>query len=198
MFTKKFERRVYIAASVIVFSVALGTSFGAYVLWPSRREAGYEPPQPIPYSHKLHAGELKIDCLYCHTNATKGQHATVPSVATCMKCHEQVQTKDEDGNLTPGMATLLEHWETRTPIVWNKVHDLADFVYFDHSRHMAVSLTCQECHGPVETMEHMRRQYGLKMSWCLDCHKQQPVEGDPAFERGDSIRAPIHCTACHR
>lgn len=198
MFTKRFERRVYVAVGVLLFSVALGTSFGAYVLWPSRREAGYEPTQPIPYSHKLHAGELEINCLYCHTNATKGPYATVPSVATCMKCHEQVQPKDEDGNVTPGMATLLKHWETRTPIVWNKVHDLADFAYFDHSRHMAAGLACQECHGPVETMEHMRRQYGQKMSWCLDCHKQQPTEGEPAFERGDAIRAPIHCTTCHR
>jgi hypothetical protein len=198
MFTKKFERRVYIALGVFLFAGALGASFGAYVLWPSRREAGYEPRQPIAYSHKLHAGELEIECLYCHSQADKGPHATVPSVSTCMKCHEQVQTKDDDGNLTPETAKLLEHWERKTPIVWNKVSDLADFAYFDHSRHVNVGVECEECHGPVDTMEHMRREFGLKMSWCLECHRRQPQEGDPALERGDAMRGPIHCTACHR
>ena len=198
MFTKKFERRIYIALSVALLSVVIGVSFGAYVLWPSRREAGYQPRQPIPYSHKMHAGELEINCLYCHSRADKGPHATIPPVSTCMKCHEQVQTKDKDGELTEGMATLLEHWDKGEPIVWNKVHDLADFVYFDHSRHVNTGVECQECHGPVETFEHMRREFGLKMSWCLECHTQTPTEGDPAFERGESTRAPIHCTACHR
>ena len=82
MFTRKFDNRVYITVGVLVFSLVLGTSFGASVLWPSRREAGYSPPQPIPYSHKLHAGELKIECLYCHSQADKGPQATIPSVAT--------------------------------------------------------------------------------------------------------------------
>ena len=96
------------------------------------------------------------------------------------------------------MAILLSHWEKKQPIVWNKVNDLADFVYFDHSRHMAAGLTCQECHGPIETMEHVRRQYGLKMSWCLDCHKQDPPAGSAAAARGSATRAPINCTTCHR
>jgi hypothetical protein len=198
MFTRKFDRRVYVALGALLFAGALGTSFGAYVLWPSRMEAGYEPRQPINYSHKLHAGELKIDCLYCHSEAETGPHATVPSVATCMKCHEQVQTKDEAGNLTPDMVELLEHWDQKKPIHWNKVNDLADFAYFDHSRHLAADITCQECHGPVETMEYMRREYGLKMSWCLDCHNEELPEDDPARAQGQTTRAPVHCTVCHR
>lgn len=198
MFSKRFERRVYLALGTLGFAAALGGSFGAYVLWPSRREAGYAPKQPIPYSHKLHAGELEIECLYCHSQADKGPHATVPDVAVCMKCHEQVQTKDENGELTPGMVTLLEHWREKKPLVWNKVHDLADFVYFDHSRHVLADVTCQECHGPVETMERMRREYGQKMSWCLDCHKQELSEDDPARKPGRSTRAPIDCSTCHR
>ncbi len=198
MFTRKFDRRVYVATGVLLFAAALGTSFGAFILWPSRMEAGYEPVQSIAYSHALHAGELKIDCLYCHTEAERGAHATIPSVATCMKCHEQVQSKDDKGNLKPDTALLLEHWEQKKPIVWTKVHDLADFVYFDHSRHLAADITCQECHGPVETFEHMHRQYGMKMSWCLDCHTEELPEDDPAREQGRTTRAPIHCTACHR
>ena len=199
MFTKKFERRIYIAIGVFLFSLALGGAFGAYVLWPSHREAGYQPAQPIAYSHRLHAGELQIPCLYCHTNATKGPQATIPALSVCMKCHTEVQSKDDQGNLKPGTATLLEHWNKQEPIVWNKVHDLADFVYFDHSRHMAAGdLTCQECHGPVETFEYMHRQYGMKMSWCLDCHRQEIPQDDPRRQRGLNTRGPIHCSACHR
>ena len=198
MFTKKFERRVYIAAAIAVFAAAVGVAFGAYVLWPSNLEAGYEPVQPLPYSHKMHAGTLQIQCLYCHVEAEKGAHATVPSLAICMNCHQEVQTKDQQGKFKPGIAVLLSHWEKKEPIAWNKVSDLADFVYFDHSRHMNSGLTCQECHGPIETMEYVRRQYGLKMSWCLSCHKQAPPAGSAAEARGDETRAPIHCTACHR
>ncbi len=198
MFTKKFDNRVYLAIGVLLFSCTLGVSFGAYVLWPSNREAGYAPEQPIAYSHRLHAGELKIECLYCHTQADKGPRATIPPVSTCMKCHDQVQNKDDQGKLTPAMATLLDHWEKKKPIVWNKVNDLADFAYFDHSRHVNSSIECQECHGPIETMVRVRREYGLKMAWCLDCHKQTPSEGDAALRRGDPTRAPIHCSTCHR
>ncbi|MHC4441155.1 MAG: cytochrome c3 family protein [Planctomycetota bacterium] len=198
MFTRKFERRIYIALAVFLFSCVLGISFGVYVLWPSRLEAGYEPAQPIGYSHKLHAGTLKIECLYCHCQADKGPYATLPSISTCMICHKEVQSKDDRGNLKPDTAVLLEHWEQKKPIIWNKVNDLADFTYFDHSRHLAADMKCQECHGPVETMEHMRREYGLKMSWCLDCHKQKLSEGDSAMAEGRTTRAPINCTTCHR
>ena len=198
MFSKKFERRVYVAAAVLAASGALGVSFGAYILWPERRETGYEPEQPIPFSHKLHAGTLQIDCLYCHSGAREGAHAYVPSVSTCMNCHSQVQPRDNLGNLKPGIATLLESWQHSEPIRWNKVYDLADFVYFNHSRHLAAGLECQKCHGAVERMEHVRRQHGMKMSWCLNCHKQAPPADDPAIEPGRSTLAPIHCTACHR
>ncbi len=198
MFTRKFDRRVHVFLGVLLLSGALGGCFGVYVLWPSNRESGYMPEQPIPFSHKLHAGTLAMECLYCHSEAEKGPHATVPSVGTCMNCHREVQPRDGNQELKPGIATLLEHWEQRRPIRWNKVNDLADFAYFDHSRHLAAELECQECHGPVETMEHMRREHGLKMSWCLDCHKQEPPEGSAAIARGWPTRAPITCTTCHR
>jgi menaquinone reductase, multiheme cytochrome c subunit len=198
MFTRKFDRRVYVAIGVVLFAATLGGAFGTYVLWPSNLEAGYEPEQPLPYSHKMHAGTLAIPCLYCHVQAEKGPYATVPALSVCMNCHQEVQPKDEAGRLKPGMAVLLDHWQKREPIMWQKVNDLADFAYFDHSRHMAGGLTCQECHGPIETMEHVRREYGLKMSWCLACHKQPPPAGSPAEARGWPTRAPINCTTCHR
>lgn len=198
MFSRTFERRIYIAVAVFVLSGALGISFGAYVLWPSHREAGYEPKQPIRFSHRLHAGELQINCLYCHSGAKTGAHALVPAVSTCMNCHKEVRPTDAEGQLKPAIATLLEHWEQGEPIRWNKVHDLADFVYFDHSRHLAAGLACQECHGPVERRDYMRREYGMKMSWCLDCHKQRSPDDDSAIGQGRSTRGPIHCTVCHR
>ncbi len=204
MFTRKFERRVYIAVGVFLLSCAIGLTFGAYVLWPSNLETGYQPEQPLPFSHKLHAGDLKIPCLYCHTEADRGPQATVPPLSTCMKCHEQVQTKDEAGHLKPGLAILLDHWNRKAPIAWQKVNDVADFVYFDHSRHLAAGVACQDCHGPVETMEHMRRANSLKMSWCLDCHRQPLSEKDPpavherAAREGRTSHAPVNCATCHR
>ena len=128
--------------------------------------------------------------------AQKGAHATVPPLSTCMNCHAEVQPKDAQGNLKPGIATLLEHYEQDKPIRWNKVHDLADFTYFHHGSHVAAGIECQECHGPVETRDTMRREYGQKMSWCLQCHKQEPTA--EATAKGWGTRGPIHCAACHR
>ena len=156
------------------------------------------PPQPMQYSHKLHAGDLKIDCLYCHTNATKGPNATVPPLSTCMKCHTEVHPKDKDGKLKKDIKLLLDHWEKKEPIRWTKVHVLADFVYFNHSRHLAAKITCQECHGKVETFVHMHREYGMKMSWCLDCHKQRVEKKDLKGRTINTTRASISCSTCHR
>lgn len=205
MFTKSFDLRVRIAIAVIGISSLIGVAFGAHVLWPSNLEAGYAPPQPIDFNHKVHAGTLKIDCLYCHTNADKGAAATIPPVSTCMKCHTEVRPKDAKGEVKEGIKVLLDHWERKEPIRWNKVTDLADFVYFDHSRHVNSGVTCQECHGPVEKMVHMRREFGMKMSWCLECHKQEPDKKGKAQASTDgsvhslpNTRAPIQCSTCHR
>ena len=203
MFTRKFERRVYIAIGVFVLSGTIGASFGTYVLWPSHLETGYQPAQPLPYNHVLHAGDMKIPCQYCHTGADHAAQATVPPLSTCMKCHEQVQTKDAAGELKPGLRILLDHWKRGEPILWEKVNDVADFVYFDHSRHIAANLACQDCHGPIEKMEHVRRQNSLKMSFCLGCHRQELTGQDPegvhqrAAEEGRTNHAPIHCWTCH-
>jgi hypothetical protein len=197
IFTKKFDRRIRVAAAVAAFSLTVGVAFGTYTLWPANQEQGYQPAQPIEFSHALMAGKHQIDCIYCHSNVEKGAHAGMPTLTTCMKCHEQIQTKDSQGELTPDMAKLLQHWENKEPIEWERVHDLADFVYFDHSRHMspAANLECSDCHGEVEKMERVRRVNSLKMGWCLDCHMQEPPEN---VTDGRTTRAPINCTACHR
>ncbi len=198
MFSREFDRRVRLALIVVALSLVSGVAFGFYVLWPSNMERGYEPSQPIAFSHKRHAGELQIPCLYCHSGAEEGAHATIPDLATCMNCHEQVRPVTAEGKLHPGVAKLLDHWDRREPIKWNKVHDLADFVYFDHSRHLRAGLECADCHGQVEKHDRMRREHSLKMSWCLGCHKQDRQPGQKTAFPGQTTRAPIFCNTCHR
>jgi len=197
IFTRAFDRRVKVTFGVLGLSLVLGLTFGAHVLWASNTEQGYQPEQPLEFRHDIMAGKHQIECLYCHTEATTGPHAGIPTVASCMKCHTEIQTKDARGELKPGIADLLDYWKKQEPIPWVKVHDLADFVYFDHSRHLTprTGLECADCHGKVEDMDRVERVNSLKMGWCLDCHKQAPPEGAPAHQE---TRAPINCTTCHR
>lgn len=197
VFSRQFDRRVYVFLSVLAFSTTLGVSFGLYALWPANVETGYEPEQPIAYSHRLHAGELKIDCRYCHSNVETSAYANVPAVAVCMGCHAQIESKNDEGRVKPEILKLKEHWEKKEPIRWVNVHDLADFVYFDHSRHLSAGLKCQQCHGPIETMERVYRANSLKMGWCLDCHKKPPPKDYPIRD-GRATWAPIDCYTCHR
>jgi hypothetical protein len=195
LFTHAFDRRFRTLLMVVAFSAVFGLSFGMYTLWAANMEQGYQPDQPIHFDHSIMAGKHKIDCRYCHTLVDKGPHAGMPTVADCMKCHTEIQTPDAEGNLKLGLRQLLEHWNEKKPIKWVKVHDLADFVYFDHSRHTAAGLDCTECHGDVASMDRVVRVNSLKMGWCLDCHKQPPPAGAPPEQE---TRAPIHCTTCHR
>ena len=197
MFTRKFDRRAYVLLGVLAFSAVLGLSFGAYALSPANMETGYQPEQPIYFPHSVMAGKHEIDCLYCHTTAETGPHAGIPPTSLCMKCHQEIQTKDHRGEVKDSIAKLLKYWEAEEPIPWVKVHDLADFVYFDHSRHLTeeAGLECADCHGQVEKMERVERVHSLKMGWCLDCHMQPPPEGAPPEQ---TTRAPITCSACHR
>jgi menaquinone reductase, multiheme cytochrome c subunit len=197
MFTRQFDRKVHRALAALGLAVLLGIGYGYYVLWPSNMEAGYQPAQPVAFSHKLHAGDMKMECLYCHAQAEEQALATVPPLSVCMKCHLEVQPKDKAGQIKPDTRLLLDRWGRQEPILWQKVNDLADFVYFQHGRHVSSGIHCQECHGPVETMERVRRQYGLKMSWCLECHRQPPPKGSHAEEAQWSTRAPIECWTCH-
>jgi len=218
MFSRKFDRRAYLLLVVVLCSGAVGVTFGFYALWPANVERGYEPEQPIAFSHALHAGQGRLDdgrkgmeipCLYCHSNAETSAHATVPDVSTCMKCHSEVQPQvtklvndhgqtEEVTELNPEIAKLIAAHENNQPIEWIKVHDLADFAYFDHSRHLASGLDCSDCHGAVEKMDRVQRVHSLKMSWCLDCHREKPTEITSELYRNLGNRGPTHCSACHR
>ncbi|TDJ24588.1 MAG: hypothetical protein E2O58_05800, partial [Gammaproteobacteria bacterium] len=141
---------------------------------------GTSPEQPIEFSHKVHAGENEIPCMYCHTQARRSISAGVPSVSKCVGCHKEIATE------RPQIRKLMSYWQNEEPIPWIKVHDLPDFVHFTHKRHVsayarAAGIECQTCHGPVETMDRIRvtsraidGSFQLDTPWemglCLNCH----------------------------
>jgi hypothetical protein len=183
-------------------------------------QQGYEPVQPIAYSHRLHAGELQIPCLYCHFGAEKSRHAGIPAAGICMNCHRFVtaplgELRAEDALASKEKRTprLIVSPELRKlydalalnekrepdpsrrprPIAWIRVHRLPDFVYFDHRAHVNAGVACQQCHGPVETMERVRQVSDLSMGWCVNCHRQANERGI----NGRQVHASTDCVACH-
>ncbi len=214
---------------------------------------GYAPKQPIGYSHRLHAGELQIDCRFCHTGATQSQHAGIPSTDVCMKCHRHVtasfntmsefrrledEIKKAESNQAGGaegtdeteesagepavdldelkkqLAVMeipspelkklydsLKLKDSKDPIVesasssipWVRVHNLPDYVYFDHRAHVNAGVSCQKCHGPVESMERVRQFETLSMGWCVNCHRDATKNGI----NGQHVHASTDCSACH-
>lgn len=121
--------------------------------------------QPIPFSHEHHVGRLGIDCRYCHTSVEEDAFAGIPPTETCMNCHSQIWANQ------PMLAPVRESFRTGKPLVWHRVHNLADFVYFDHHVHVAKGVGCAECHGPIDSMPLTYQAAPLTMSWCLDCHR---------------------------
>lgn len=143
---------------------------------------GYEPDQPIPFPHDLHAGQYKIDCKYCHSQVEVSRHASVPSLNVCMNCHLGVQVRPEAQKWIDMISSAYQKGES---IAWKKVHLLPDHVKFNHSAHIKAGKACQECHGPVETMKVVRQYQNLSMGWCVNCHKQK------------ENNAPLNCSTCH-
>jgi hypothetical protein len=187
-------------------------------LSPITRAVGYEPQQPIPFSHAVHAGKLKMDCRYCHSTVEQAAFAAIPPTQTCLNCHAAI-TSD-----SPKLEPLRTSFEQGTPVSWVKVHDLPDFVYFNHSAHVNKGVACQTCHGQINEMEVVRQDQPLSMAWCLECHRN-PTEhlrprdqvtsmtwdvamtGKSQRELGNELAAEYHvqspqfmtsCTTCHR
>jgi hypothetical protein len=123
------------------------------------------PDQPVPFSHQLHAGGLKIDCRYCHSAVETSSVASLPPTQTCMTCHSQVKID------SPALAPVRQSWESGAPVPWNRVNDLADFAYFNHSIHIAKGVGCSTCHGNVADMARVEQVVPLTMGWCLQCHR---------------------------
>ncbi len=142
---------------------------------------GYAPEQPVPYSHELHVGELGIDCKYCHTTVDKAAFAAIPPTSTCMNCHSNQPNVNGVKKGSVKLAPVYDSYATGKPVEWIKVHDLADYVYFNHSAHVNKGVSCVSCHGRVDKMEVVEQVKPLSMSWCLDCHRApekhlRPVE----------------------
>ena len=173
---------------------------------------GYEPTQPIPFSHALHAGQLGMDCRYCHSTVENAAMAAIPPLSTCMNCHDKILTN------SPKLEPLREAWESGGSVEWVKVHDLPEYAYFDHSVHVRAGVSCVECHGRVDQMEKVRTVAPLSMSWCIDCHRDpeprlRPREHvfDLAWETDEDrevlgarlreqygLNPRTDCSTCHR
>ncbi len=144
------------------------------------------PAQPIAFSHKTHA-DKGIDCLYCHSNATRGQVASIPSVEKCMGCHQVVTPADPKAKAE--VEKIRKAWDQGTPLRWRKMFDQPDFVYFSHRPHMQAGLQCEDCHGDVGALDMPRPDFHMSMGYCLDCHRQQ----DPA-----KVDKLMDCATCHK
>jgi hypothetical protein len=174
---------------------------------------GYAPQQPVPFSHKLHAGDMGMDCRYCHTSVEKAAFAAVPPTQTCMNCHSAIKAT------SPKLQPVRDSWANDRPVEWVKVHNLPDFAYFDHSAHVSVGVGCESCHGRIDQMPVVEQKQPLSMGWCLDCHREPgPHLRDPKdvtkmgmleesqktgkpMPRPADARVPVppqHCSGCHR
>ncbi len=210
--TNKLPLRVLLGAAVTVTAIAGGMT---YYFTPKYTRAGYMPTQPIPFSHAIHAGQLALDCRYCHSFVEQAAHSNVPATQTCMNCHSQIKQN------SPRLATVRDSYTTGKPIEWIQIHEAPDYVYFNHSAHVNRGVSCVECHGRVDEMAVVWHDQPHSMSWCLDCHRApenalRPVQyvtklswkpqdiGREQKELGTELKAawnvnpPVTCVACHR
>ncbi len=189
---------------------------GKFLTMPETVDVGYQPTQPVPYSHRLHAGEMGMDCRFCHSTVDKADFAAIPPANTCMICHTAIK-KDSD-KLAPIRQAVAD---PNKPVQWTKVHKLPDFVYFSHKVHVTGGVSCVSCHGRVDQMEVVQQQKPLGMAWCLECHRAPenalrpkefvtkldwvPPAGTTQQEIGmkikneNKIHPPVeNCAGCHR
>jgi Cytochrome c7 and related cytochrome c/Class III cytochrome C family len=199
--------RIFTVVLAAALAVSLVTLASAWRL-PGNNQ-GYEPVQPIAFSHTLHAGEMQISCVYCHAGAESSRYAGIPAMNVCMNCHEKVTSSFAQQQQAQPMESrelrklydalalddVLAPIEGKAPkpIAWQRVHRLPDFVYFDHRAHITAAVRCQQCHGPVESMERVRQYETLAMGWCVNCHRDVNRTG----VAGKPVHASIDCVTCH-
>jgi hypothetical protein len=207
----------------MIGAVLVGTALVAgawYYLTPKYSKVGYQPIQPVAFSHATHNGQLGIDCRYCHSGVDKSWYSNIPASATCMNCHNQVLKDD------PRLALVRESAASGKPIPWVQIHRTPDYVYFNHSVHVDRGISCVECHGKVNEMEEVYQVQPLSMTFCLDCHRNpenklrdldkitdlnwQPPGNTPEERaewqkrHGEQLMKDWHveslqnCSACHR
>ena len=193
--------------AIIILFLLLGAKATFDGLYGIGVHQGYAPTQPIPFSHKLHAGEMEINCAYCHTGVYKGKQAGIPSASICMNCHNAIKQG------SPNIQKIYTAIENDEPIEWVRVHNLPDLAYFNHSQHTNVAgLDCQNCHGEIPQMEVVEQRHSLTMGWCIDCHRQTDVNAkgnayyDALLDAHNKVSAEsmkvediggLECARCH-
>ena len=209
--SNKLPRNMIVAISIVVVAIIAGMT---YYLTPKYANVGYQPIQPVAFDHSLHAGQLGIDCRYCHTYVDRSEHSNIPDAGTCMNCHNQVRSD------SPALAPIRESYETGMPVKWVKVHDTPDYVYFNHAVHVNRGVSCVECHGKVNDMKVVFQDKSLSMKFCLDCHRNpenalRPLdkvydldwkaespeaqrEMGKKFVHDWKVNPPVSCSGCHR
>jgi hypothetical protein len=172
----------------------------------------YAPTQPIAYSHKVHAGDYEIECEYCHTGVATSRSASIPSANVCMNCHSAIVKVMDADEPSEEIQKIYDAIENNKPIEWVRIHNLPDLSYFNHAQHYKVGkIECQDCHGPIETMEVVRQHSTLTMGWCIDCHRETVVQADNSYyddllelhktmSKDDMLVSDIgglECSKCH-
>lgn len=221
---KLSKNKKFILFIVLLVVIFLG-SVGWMGMWETGVHTGYQPVQPIKFSHQLHAGLNKIDCQYCHTGAFTSKNASIPSLNVCMNCHNYVTASQKyDGKTSPEIQKIYtaldynsdtkEYGNNTKPVEWIRIHNLPDLAYFNHSQHVSVAgIECQRCHGPIQTMEEVYQYSPLTMKWCINCHKETQVnhKDNPYYDKliaahdklkkGEKVTAAvlggIECGKCH-
>jgi hypothetical protein len=172
------------AIAILCTVVAVG-----WFVQPERFVRGYQPLQPIAFSHQQHPGDLRIPCLYCHSGALKSRVAGIPAVEKCMNCHRVTRVD------RPEIIKLTKIYNSGRPMEWRRIHSLPDHVFFDHRPHVNAGIVCQTCHGEVQTMNVVYQNMSMRMSNCLGCHRN-PKDALPPNSK--ITTGPEHCNACHR
>ena len=199
-----------ILAGAPILVVGAITAFALYIS-PYNQSVGFAPKQPIAYSHKLHAGDLGIDCRYCHVNVETAPVAMVPPAETCMNCHATILTESVE------VKKIKQAYDSGEPIQWERIHRLPHYVYFDHAIHVNSSVGCETCHGRIDHMEVVHQAKTLSMGWCLDCHRNSEKylrpgdeitnmawEAEDQLALGRELKAAgelnptTNCSGCHR
>jgi hypothetical protein len=185
------DRFLYIVVPLGVVAVLTTMLVVGRTAEPARYAIGYAPEQPIPFSHRVHAGANRVPCQYCHTNADRSRSATIPAVQTCMNCHRYISMADSDVIKKAVVARL----GTDAPMTWERVYHLPDHVFFDHRSHVNAGVQCATCHGDVKSMDVLTRVMDLRMGTCLACHRDpgRYLPPESPIKKG-----PTDCTACHR
>ena len=211
----KWTNRLPVLVITGLFLVGGGVTAGVwYYFTPKYTRVGYQPIQPVPFSHATHAGQLGMDCRYCHTGVEKSWFSNIPANSTCMNCHNQVLKDD------PRLAQVRDGAQSGRPVPWVQIHRLPDFVYFNHSVHVNRGISCVECHGRIDQMDEVYHAKPFSMSFCLECHRHPELKLRPpdkitdlAWQAGSAanqleignrekhdwkVESLQTCSACHR